>query len=58
MAVEVLFLFEEEELRARIAELEDAPSTAERGLSLLRNCLEQSVSENRMVSSPPCCDFL
>jgi hypothetical protein len=58
MAVEVLIHFEEEKLRARIAELQDARSTAERGLSPLRNCPEQSVSESRMILLPPCCDFL
>ena len=41
MAVEVLIHFEEEELRARVAELEDARSTAERGLSPLRHRHEQ-----------------
>ena len=47
-----------EEPRARIAELEDARSTAERELSPLGNCHEQSVYENRLVSPPPCCDLL
>lgn len=41
MAAEDLIHFEVEELRARIAELEDTRSTAERGLSLPRNRHEQ-----------------
>jgi hypothetical protein len=52
MAVEVLIHFEEEELRARIAELEDAPSTAERGLSPLRNCTSRYNRSTR--AGKPC----